>query len=127
MLNNVIRNAILAEVHRAIHEAASSCVAALENPNITYPPNEELTPAERSALAALFLSAEARSGMQKLLADTASYPLFHLFALMDGVGDPVDFPGEWTGLSLSVKEDDEPMLHDDFCESYWDFAESRTQ
>ncbi len=125
MLKDPDRNAIFMEMHRAIDEAVSSMVSALDKPEITYPPDEELTPAEMSALAALHLSTEARSGFKKLMVDAASWPLFHLFSLMDGVADPVDHPTEWTGLSLSVREDDKSMFHDDFYSSYWDYAESR--
>ncbi len=124
MLQNSDRNAIFMEMHRAIDEAVSSMVSTLEKSDIIYPPNEELTHAEMSALAALHFSTEARSGLRKIMAEAASSPLFHLFCLMDGVADPIDHPTEWTGLSLSAGEDDESMLHDDFFSSYWDYVES---
>jgi hypothetical protein len=117
-----IRQALFGELHRSIEEAASDCVAravTAEESSLGYPPGAELTDAERAALRTLALSPDARSALEKLVADACSWPVFHLFSLMDGVADPQADVGEWLGVTLESKqEDDDEMLHDEFLESY---------
>src|SRR5438309_900220 len=110
------------EVHRAIRETAAVTVRQLRDktPELAYPPNGILTPDERHALAALMLSPAACSALTKLIADAASYPLFHLFSLIDGVVDPMDAPAGWRGVHLGQgMSEPDPMLHDMLYESYW--------
>jgi hypothetical protein len=46
--------------------------------------------------------------------------------MMDGVADPEADVGDWPGVTLASKgEDDEDMLHDEFYESWWDYKKGR--
>jgi len=121
MINEAERNALLVEIHEAIEESALSVATKMQKVELSYPPGVELTPEESAALSSLQLSDEARSGLNKLIADACAYPLFHLFCLMDGVADIEEAgPDTWGGLSFVHKSGaDEPMLHDEFYESYW--------
>jgi hypothetical protein len=115
------RDAMFRELHGAIRETAEVTVRQLRDktPELNYPPNATLTADERAALAALASSPAACSGLTKLIANAASYPLFHLFSLIDGVTDPANAPG-WRGLHLAEgTREPEPMLHDELYESYW--------
>ncbi len=65
------------------------------------------------------------SAIRKIVADAAAYPLFHLFALFDGVADPSGLK-EWFGVDLcSPSEEDRDLLHDHFFETYWDWVKKR--
>ena len=115
-------DALFREVHRAIRETAEVTVRQLreKKPELTYPPNAELSADERQALASLALSPAACSGLNKIIADAAAYPLFHLFSLIDGVADPADAPAGWRGVHLGEgMNEPDPMLHDELYESYW--------
>jgi elongation factor P hydroxylase len=124
-----IRQALFFEIHRSIEEAANACVAGMLSPDeftLGYPPNGELTPADRAALRKLAVSPEARAALEKLVVDACGYPFFHLFAVMDGVTEPETDVGEWSGVTLETKrEDDEDMLHDEFLESCWNYEDRR--
>lgn len=113
------------EMHRAIRETADVTVRQLRDktPQLNYPPNAMLSTDEREALAALTLSPAACSALTKLITDAASYPLFHLFSLIDGVTDPVDAPSNWHDVHLGegMREPD-PMLHEELYESYRSFG-----
>jgi hypothetical protein len=64
--------------------------------------------------------------MHRAIADAAAQPLFHLFALVDGVADP-DVPtgGPWRGLSITEREaGDAPMWHDEFFETCWAYRDA---
>lgn len=137
MIDPKVVQALLVEVHHAIAESAATTVERLGDPSarqsVIYPPNGELTLAEVEALKGLRLSAAARTGLRKVIADAAAHPFFHLFCLMDGVADPPQvlngeqvFDRAWTGVSLSPKSDEhEDMLHDAFYETYWAAAFKR--
>jgi hypothetical protein len=131
MINETVRRALLLETHKAIEEAARyalSSIGAIENATIAYPSHKALTPTEQAALKNLHLSDDARSALQKVIADVASYPLSHLFSLMDGVTDPelIRF-NWWPGLSLAEKSEAEEMLHDEFFDTYWDYKATRRE
>lgn len=129
MIDVAIRRALFIEIHREIHNAASS-VLSFSDPkkhSLSYPPSIELTAAEKSALQELQLSSSAKSGLQKLITDACNKPMFHLFCLFDGVADPQAGGFDpWFGVSLASKKDAEndPMLHDELFESYWDYKKS---
>ena len=117
-------DALFLELHEAVEEAASGVVFKMAEAELAYPPGIELTKEEAAALSEIKLSDAARSGLKKLVTDTATIPLFRLFTLVDGVGDLTGFDG-WYGTSLTPKgEEDEPMLHDKLFESYWQYTES---
>jgi len=120
MIKKELRDALFIEIHKAIEESAES-VAQLQTSHLSYPPGVELTPEETAALQTLNLSAVARSALRRLAANACSYPLFQFFCLLDGVADPESEPDDvWLGATLAEKPDeDEPMLHDEFYESYW--------
>lgn len=100
---------------------------------VTYPPNSELDVHEREALRGLKLNDFAKSALLKLVRSAASYPVFHLLTVADGVGDPVRrcdgeelYQGTWNGITLASKEPgDDTMMHDQFYDSYWDFKNKR--
>ena len=137
MLGERVRLALMIEMHRAIAESASHVISALERADaeakVHYPPNAELSTHEREALRGLNLNPFALSAIKKLVRDAAAYPTFHLFTLLDGVGDPPRlndgetlYEGVWKGLSLVPKEGgSQPMLHDEFYDTYRTFDRSR--
>jgi len=118
MIDESTRAVLFAEIHRSITESTDIAVAAFgstEAPTITYPPGESLTEAETAALRALGLSPAARAAVRKLIAEACSYPMFHLFSLLDGVSDPASYEEFWPGLALVPRTTDAiPMYHDDF-------------
>jgi hypothetical protein len=98
---------------------------------LAYPPSDEarLTDEEIAALSALQLPAAALSALRKIVRAAASAPLFHMFCLLDGVGDPeVTRVAEWLPVNLEpAKEGWRAMMHDDFLESYWQYAKRREE
>ncbi len=118
MIDETTRAALFAEVHRSIAESTDVAVAAFGSvapPTITYPPGATLTDSETAALRALVVSPEAASAVRKLIAEACSYPMFHLFSLLDGVSDPAPYEHDWSGLALVPRTSDAmPMYHDDF-------------
>lgn len=130
MIDDATKRALFNDIHRDIAEISAKTVERIPESitDLVYPPNAEFTPEERAALQQLQLSKDARSGLQKLVAEACSGVMFGFFALTDGVADPStgDFP-VWLGVSLTPKPDeDEPMLHDEFYSSYWDYKEEFT-
>lgn len=124
-----LRQALFRELHRSIDEAASDCVArafAGGDSSLEYPPGGELTEAELAALRKLADSPDARAALEKLVANACSWPVFHLFSLMDGVADPETDVGEWFGVTLESKQEgDDGMLHDEFLESCSAYRDGR--
>lgn len=131
MLADAKREALLVEVHRAIEEAATQAAEAIAGvtpvPDTAYPPNGGLSKAEASLITAGARGAEAVGAIRKIIADAAAVPLFRLFALIDGVGDPDEWNGNWLPLELceAPEDADQPMLHDELFESYWAWVERR--
>lgn len=129
-MSTVLRQTLLAELHRAIDDAAREGVAMLQSNGMepAYPPGVKLSDKEMAALAALNLSADQRSALRKVLRDVASRPLFRLLSLIDGVADPSEWEGVWLGARIEESTDDSSdgaMWHDDFYESYWDYEKDR--
>jgi hypothetical protein len=115
------------EVRNAIAGAADEMKLGT---TLAYPPSEEarLTDEEIAALAALQLPAAARSALRKIIRAAASAPLFHTFCLLDAVGDPeLTRVATWLPVNLAPAARDEgrAMMHDDFSDSYWQYAERR--
>ena len=131
MLADAKREALLVEVHRAIEEAATQAAEAIAGvtpvPDPAYPPNGGLSEAEASLITAGARGAEAVGAIRKVIADAAAAPLFRLFALIDGVGDPEAWNGNWLPLELREAPEGtyQPMLHDELFESYWSWVERR--
>ncbi len=124
MINNKIKKALMLELHKAINEASKSAIKSATKKDLTYPPGINFTAKEVSALKNLNLSDDAKSALSKVITDACSYPLFHLFCLLDGVADPEYGSNiqDWHGLTLSNKdENDNEMLHDKFYETFYDF------
>jgi len=99
---------------------------------LPYPPSEEgrLTEEELAALSALQLSVAARAGLRKIVRDAASAPLFRMFCLLDAVGDPeLTQVANWLPINLERPHDgaDRSMVHDDFYDSYLQYAECRAR
>jgi hypothetical protein len=127
---------LLVELHRIIANAAQTAASKLGGSDgsrsaelgVSYPPEDGSGPIlssdESHAVSSLGLSAAARTGLAKLVADACAATVFEFLSLMDGVADPevVDVD-EWLGASLKAPEDDQEMLHDRFYESYWTYRE----
>ncbi len=59
--------------------------------------------------------------MRKIFLDAVSYPVFHLFSLIDGVADPQDYDEFWPGVKFSLRSEndsDASNLHDEFYATY---------
>lgn len=131
MLSDGRREALLIEVHRTIEEAATQAAEVIAGVQpiaaVGYPPNGGLSEAEASLVRSGGRGAEAVPALRKIVAEAASAPIFRLFTLIDGVGDPEDWDGEWSPIELREASDDEdqPMLHDELFESYWAWVERR--
>src|SRR5205823_11394396 len=133
MLTEYQRKALFLEIHRAIESNATYVagkLSAAQPPGLCYPPNGGFTDAEQRALRQLPAGKDLESALRKVIASAAYGPLFRLFCLLDGVGDPQDYDGVWLGAVIEpVPDDDEepeeeqPMLHDALCETYWDWRE----
>jgi len=145
---------LLLEVHRAIETAAKEAVAKIGRPVsssalsdaasplersvaaaraslVGYPPTSspgaQLSSAETAAIVGMSLSSEARSGLEKLVADAAAAAFFRFFCILDGVADPeVREVDDWFGAVLAAPLDDgdRPMLHDELYDSYWRYREA---
>jgi hypothetical protein len=152
-----IPETLLLEVHRAIETAAKEAVrkigrpvgspalsdgatplersvAAVRASLVVYPPmdstGDQLSSAETAAIVGMSVSSEARSGLEKLVADAAAAAFFRFFCLLDGVADPeVREVDDWFGAVLAAPPDDEdrPMLHDELFDSYWRYRETSRQ
>jgi hypothetical protein len=124
MKTNEVMPHIWADIHQSISEASAGVSKAFGQSAATdpvwYPPGVALTLAEQQALASLRLEPAAKSAIAKLVQSACAVPLFHLFALLDGVGDPANFSGDvWLGGDIvPAGEDDREMLHDEFVGSY---------
>jgi hypothetical protein len=97
---------------------------------LAYPPSEEarLTDDELAALSALHLPPAARSALRKVVRAAASAPLFRMFCLLDSVGDPeLTRVAQWLPVNLEPAKENagRAMMHDDFFESYRQYAERR--
>jgi hypothetical protein len=98
--------ALTTNVHKAIEEAADQAISALGpngSPRLIYPPEATLTDEDRHALAAV----EPSPALRKLFADAAAAPMFRLFAMLDGLGDPDDYDEFWPPWQLVESEDSE--------------------
>lgn len=125
-MNEASQLAVFAEVHKAITESAKAAVSLLggtARPGISYPPGVAVSAAEAAQLAALDLSPEARTALEKVIADACSHPVLQLLSLLDGTTEPeVIKLRRWEGGSLGEIEGD-TMLHDEFLEAYGDYQE----
>jgi hypothetical protein len=122
------RRVVLTELHRVIVEAAlnGSQSISVGAPDISYPPNGSLTQAELEALAQLSVGDEARTAITKVIADSISSVVFDWLCILDGVGDPESGNDEpWLGVSLAEPDEDldEPMLHDEFFDTWWTYTD----
>lgn len=127
MIDEATAKALLIDIHREIRDVAIKTTNSIAEStcDLVYPPNEEFTPEEVAALRELRLPIASRTALEKIIADAASSVIFHFFALVDGVADPAtgDFTN-WLGVSFVPKiEENTPMLHDEFFDSYWDYKD----
>lgn len=132
MLSPSQKRTLFMELHRAIEESARVTVQSLSSaagPNISYPPDGKLSVDETAALGKLVGTPDLDSGLRKLIADAAFYPIFHLLCLFDGVADPVQPSEDWRGISISGGREpsNDIMLHDMLYETYWEWDESRSR
>jgi len=116
------------EFARAYPELAAVIEKSIARMTLTYPPEARpLTSAEETALEKLKLTRLERSAVRKLIADAGAAMIFHLFCLMDAVGEPTVVPSKrWSGASFAVREEG-PMLHDEFGDLYWEFKRAVTR
>jgi len=87
---------------------------------------KDVSPARaRRGLWKLDLCPDAASGLRKLVPGAGAYAFFHFFSTLDAVADPPDWPGdEWLGAALAepTEDDDRDMVHDQFYETWWEYA-----
>jgi hypothetical protein len=125
MNDDATRQALFIDIHRDIHDVAAKTIARIPQAigELVYPPNAKFTSDELVALQNLELSEAACSALQKLVAGASSIVVFQFFTLLDGVADPTTGKfNPWLGVSLVAKlGEDEPMFHDEFYESYWNY------
>ena len=129
MITKAQQDALFMDVHRAIEESARKAASAVcdSRVDLNYPPGVSLSSREESAIASVQGSPDLESALRKVIANAASSPLFRLFCLIDGVGDPADYEADWPCFVLSELSDEEGssdyMLHDEFFETYWKWKE----
>ena len=59
-----------------------------------------------------------------IITDSCSQPIFHMMSLLDGVTEPCVIEAkDWTGGTLHGDENS-PMLHDEFFDTYWDYSDN---
>ena len=98
---------ILKDPHLGIDVAVKEAIITLESPDASYPPGVEFNELEKAALQSVHLTTSLESGLRKIIADACSKPLFQLFCVIDGVGDPsINFGKPWAGLRLTEEEDE---------------------
>ena len=125
------QESLLLQLHADIEEAVQTTARAIFDGSIanrlTYPPNAGLTTAEATALQLLQNLPDLESALRKVLAETASFPVFRLLEYLDGVADPDS--ETWTGVclvdNLPEQELQESFLHDEFYASYWEWRSKR--
>ncbi|ODS38265.1 MAG: hypothetical protein A7316_08435 [Candidatus Altiarchaeales archaeon WOR_SM1_86-2] len=125
------KNILMIELNRIIEETAERTARSVIDGTIiegmAYPPNNGFTETEKKALLKIQSIENIESTLRKILADAASYPLFGLFCLIDGVSDPET--ENWDGITLVDRGDkiveSEFMLHDELYETYWDWRKIR--
>ena len=132
MLDDKQREALFVTVHREVEAAATKAAEVIAGqmarPDLAYPPNGGLTPAEGDALAAVSLGPEAQAAVRKVVADAAAAPLFAFLSLLDGVADPDRFDGSWGPFHIAPATDAEYeslMLHDVLFDTYWLWRDRR--
>ncbi len=68
------------------------------------------------------LDAAGDPELRDLLSAGIRAAFFHLFGLLDGVGDPELTTGEWLGVTLVARASDDPSsLHDQFMEAWEEY------
>lgn len=115
--------ALILETHSAIENAASFAIEEMrkEHYQISYPFGVRLTLEEQKALAKLCADPNALTALRKILLDAASYPVFQLFEIMDGVSDPQNYDELWHGVKFCPRSEDDGEdldLHDEFYATY---------
>ncbi len=135
------REVLFVEIHGKIWDAAYDAIAAIRSPDfakgsLNYPPKPDglLSDEEVRALRKLATNEVTCFAIKKLIADACAAAFFHVFALMDAVGDPqLSDVEEWLGIDMTPANPDTPEselpLHDELFDSYWRFKEinDRTQ
>ena len=115
------------DIHRSLREASEVLANSVGQPqsklDLAYPPGAELSSAEAKALQDLPLSGIARKG-RCICLPRASIP--SLRPARRGCGSDCCQREVWSGVDLvPASEEDRPMLHDEFFESYWSSAQPR--
>ena len=129
-MTNDERLALFHEIHEAIAEATAQIIERLGREGgttLSYPPGAELSEEESAALTAHAISTDAAAGLMKVAADAVAGSFFRFFAVLDAVGDPTHYDGEWLPKTIATAPEDEDglMLHDELFESYWSWRQHR--
>jgi hypothetical protein len=123
---------MMMEMHQAIEKTANDtaeCLAGDKPLNLRYPPNAGLSPDEAIALEGLPKNDALKRALHKVVAHAAVHPLYWLFCMVDGIGDPEGWEGTWLGCRFEpilqcTGENREP-LHMRLYDSYWDWRKVR--
>lgn len=113
--------ALLLETHRAIESSANFAIEEIKKQHyqVSYPYGVHLTPEEQKALAKLCADPNIQTAFRKILLDVASYPIFQLFTVMDGVSDLQNYDEFWRGVKFCPRSDSDALdLHDEFYATY---------
>jgi hypothetical protein len=135
-LNEEQQLAMLIEAHRQVEESADWAAKLIcgdsELEELVYPPNGSLTEDEIRQLDPLRSHPEAVAATRKVVADAIDRALFRFFGLIDAVGNPQDYSGDWFPITLHMPRDDSEEEPEDldpyqirFSDSYWDWRAIR--
>jgi hypothetical protein len=124
-------NKLMVYLHEVISKTADSSVKAIKSnrtdKTLCYPPGITLNDDEMSVLAQIRNIEGFEGVLKKIIVDSASYPLFDLFSIIDGTADIPDVSYEFLDVvecKLGERNDREDFLHDYFYETYWDWEEA---
>jgi hypothetical protein len=121
-----LMHSIHALIAKEALDAARGIVDRAHRFRIEYPPNEQLTAAERAALKLIVdPTDQLELAARKIIASSMGLVIFDLFAMLDGVADPAKAPRTWLGVPISRGPHGNRLaLHEEFFPSYWDWASS---
>jgi hypothetical protein len=128
MLSDAERTALLVHVHRELEEAATRLASGVAQagsaPTLVYPPNHGYSGEEQPALEEVSLSGAAEAAVRKATASAIAEVLYGLFAVIDGVADPLPELEGW-GVYAIGPADDNDDLHNKFFATYWEWRARR--
>lgn len=112
-------NALNDPIFRKVMKAGMASVSAL-----SYPPDGEISAVDADALESLQLTPAQANVAERVIAEACHNTLFNFFCLLDSVADPeVSDIENWQGARMTSPREEEPMLHDEFGDTFHDYRE----